>query len=108
MIAAAKADGHVDADERERILGKLAEEGLSAEEEAFLAKELSAPLDIDRVVASAKTKEQTIEIYAASLVAINPDNPAEKAYLDMLAARLGLEPDLARSVERTVAGASAT
>jgi uncharacterized membrane protein YebE (DUF533 family) len=106
MIAAAKADGHVDAEERERILGRLAENGLGAEEETFLAKELGAPLDIDRVVASAKTKEQAIEIYAASLVAISPDHPAERAYLDMLAARLGLEPDLARSVERTVAAAA--
>jgi uncharacterized membrane protein YebE (DUF533 family) len=108
MIAAAKADGHVDADERQRILGKLSENGLSAEEEAFLAKELGQPLDIDRIVALAKTKEQTIEIYAASLVAISPDHPAERAYLDMLAARLGLEPELARSVEQTVAGATAT
>lgn len=107
MIAAAKADGHVDAEERDRILGRLSEKGLDPEEEAFFAKELAAPLDIDRVVASAKTKEQAIEIYAASLVAMKLDHPAERAYLDMLAARLGLEPELAKSVERTVAGATA-
>jgi uncharacterized membrane protein YebE (DUF533 family) len=107
MISAAKSDGHVDAEERDRILGRLSEDGLDPEEEAFLAREFAAPLDIDRVVASAKTKEQAIEIYAASLVAMKLDHPAERAYLDMLAARLGLEPELAKSVERTVAGATA-
>jgi uncharacterized membrane protein YebE (DUF533 family) len=105
MIAAAKADGHVDAEERNRILGKLSENGLAPEEEAFLAKELSAPLDIDRVVKSATTKEEAVEIYAASVIAAAPDHPAERAYLDMLAARLGLEPGLIKAVEQTIANA---
>jgi uncharacterized membrane protein YebE (DUF533 family) len=39
------------------------------------------------------------EVYAASLIAINPDTPAEKAYLAMLAARLNLDPGLVREIE---------
>jgi uncharacterized membrane protein YebE (DUF533 family) len=106
MIAAAKADGHVDADEQKRILGKLSENGLDPEEVAFLTQELTSPLDIDKVVKAAQSKEEAVEIYAASLIAITADHPAERAYLDMLAARLGLEPELARTIERTIEGAT--
>ncbi len=106
MIAAAKADGHVDAEEQKRILGKLSENGLDLEEAAFLTQELTSPLDIDKVVKAAMNKEEAVEIYAASLLAITADHPAERAYLDMLAARLGLEPELARTIERTIEGAT--
>lgn len=107
MITAAKADGHIDNEERARITAKLSEGGLDPEEEAFLARELAVPLDIDRVVRAAMNKEEAVELYAASLLAITPDHPAERAYLDMLAARLGLEPELAKTVERTIAAATA-
>jgi uncharacterized membrane protein YebE (DUF533 family) len=106
MIAAAKADGHVDAEEQKNILGKLSENGLDPDEVAFLTQELTAPLDIDKVVKGATNKEEAVEIYAASLIAITADHPAERAYLDLLAARLGLEPDLARTIERTIEGAT--
>jgi len=107
MINAAKADGHIDDAERARIEGRLSEGGLDAEERAFLARELAAPLDIERVVKAARNKEEAIELYAASFLAGAPDHPAERAYLDMLAARLGLEPGLAKTVERTVAASQA-
>ncbi|MBB5752497.1 tellurite resistance TerB family protein [Prosthecomicrobium pneumaticum] len=107
MVAAAKADGHVDEAERQAILGRLSEGGLDAEEQAFLARELSGPADIDKIVAAARTREQAVELYAAALMAIVPDHPAERAWLAMLAARLGLEPDLAATIERTVAQAAA-
>jgi uncharacterized membrane protein YebE (DUF533 family) len=107
MITAAKADGHINEEERAQIMAKLSEGGLDPEEEAFLARELAAPLDIDRVVRAAMNKKEAVELYAASLLAITPDHPAERAYLDMLAARLGLEPELAKTVERTIAAATA-
>ena len=48
------------------------------------------------------------EVYAASLLAIDPDHPAEKAYLQMLAARLGLAEDLVQEIHRTAEAALAT
>lgn len=107
MIAAAKADGTIDAEEKQKILGKLGEGGLSGEEREFLNKELAGPLDINKVVDSATGPEHAIELYAASLLAINPDHPAERAYLDMLAARLGLDSGLKSEIERVIAGAAA-
>lgn len=103
MIAAAKSDGHIDADERANIVGKLAEDGLDADEMAFLQSELEAPVDLDAIVAAALTEEQKIEIYTASRMAIEPDTRAEKGYLDLLAGRLGLPDDLVDHIEATVA-----
>lgn len=105
MVAAAKADGHIDAEERGRIYERLEAGGLGAEEMAFVKRELSAPVDIERLVRAATSKEVAVEIYAASLFAMRPDTPAEKGYLAMLAGRLGLEPELAASIENTVLAA---
>ena len=42
------------------------------------------------------------ELYAASLMAIEVDTPAEKAYLGKLAAGLGLTPQVTRRIEQMV------
>ena len=107
MIAAAKADGHVDADERARILGRLADIGLAGDDRHFLEQELAGPVDIDRLVRAASTPEVAAEIYAASLLVITPDLPAERAYLDLLAARLGIDSGLKVELETAVAAAAA-
>lgn len=100
MIAAAKADGRIDAAEKEAIFDKLKTMPLSAEEKAWVFDELSSPLDINAVVARADTPEHAAEIYAASLVAISADTPAEQAYLEALAGKLKLEPALVAEIHR--------
>ena len=100
MIAAAKADGRIDADEKEAIFGKLETMNLSAEEKAWVFDELSSPLDINAVVARADTPAHATEIYAASLVAISADAAAERAYLDALASKLRLDPALVGEIHR--------
>ncbi|MEM7022004.1 MAG: tellurite resistance TerB family protein [Pseudomonadota bacterium] len=94
MIAAAKADGKIDAEENQRIFERLEALNLDPQTKAFVFDEMSAPLNLDAVVADADTPEHAAEIYAASLVAIEADTAAEQAYLQMLAARLGLQPAL--------------
>jgi uncharacterized membrane protein YebE (DUF533 family) len=100
MIAAAKADGRIDAEENQRIFARLEAMDLDPQSKAFVFDELSKPLNLDAVVAGADTPEHAAEIYAASLVAMEADTPAEKAYLQMLAARLGLEPALVEEMHR--------
>ena len=99
MIAAAKADGHIDAAEQQRIFAKLDEHELGLEEKAFVMDELRKPLDVDAVVASATTPELAVEIYVASLMAIDPDLAAEKTYLTTLAERLKIEPGLKSALD---------
>jgi uncharacterized membrane protein YebE (DUF533 family) len=106
MIAAAKADGHIDAEEQKRIFSKLDEAGLNTEEKGFLMDELRKPLDIDAIVSLADNEEQAVEIYAASCFSITPDDASEKAYLDMLAARLKLPAELKSSIDRQVSAVS--
>ena len=105
MIAAAKADGHIDADEREKIAGRLSEAELGAEAEQFVNEELAKPVDIDALVAAAKTEEQRVEIYTASRLAIDPETRAERGYLDHLAGRLQLPDALIDQIEQTVSAA---
>ncbi len=68
----------------------------------LLVKEMGRPVDMDAIVNSATSPEIAAEIYAASLLAVEVDSVAEKAYLSMLAARLGLPAQLVDELERQV------
>lgn len=92
MINAAKADGQVDATERARILGRLVEDGADAEAQAYVAAELSKPLATAALVeAVAGRPDLAIQVYGASLLAIDVDTPAETDYLRSLANALQLD-----------------
>ncbi|ENO78871.1 tellurite resistance TerB family protein [Thauera sp. 63] len=91
MIAAAKADGQVGEDEIERIVGRLAADGLDADEKRFLTEEFRRPLDIAGLVADVPNPAVAAELYAASLLAIDLDTQAELDYLRQLAGALGLD-----------------
>lgn len=105
MIAAARADGHIDAEERSRIADRLHLSGIGDEAEAFLLSELEKPLDLDSIVSAAKTDAQKVELYTASRIAIEPETRAERGYLDMLAGRLALPDTLVDHIEATVSSA---
>lgn len=102
MISAAKADGHIDDEERSRIVGRLNLAGLGSETEQFLDQELQRPLNLDELVSAVKTDAQKVELYAASRLAINADTRAERGYLNLLAGRLNLPDALVDQVEATV------
>jgi uncharacterized membrane protein YebE (DUF533 family) len=107
MISAAKADGYIDQGEQERIFDRVGALDLDAESKAYLMDQLRSPLDLDALVAAARQPEVATEVYAASLLAIDPDHPAEKAYLQMLAARLGLDESLVAEIHRAAEAARA-
>lgn len=94
MISAAKADGHVTDDERTRIVAEVERLGIGDEARGLITEELAAPVDAARIAAMAGTEEEAAQLYSASLLAVNPDAPEEKAYLDGLAAAMKLPPDL--------------
>jgi uncharacterized membrane protein YebE (DUF533 family) len=103
MIGAAKADGHVDADEQQRLFAEVERRDLDAEAKAFVFDLLSQPVDMGSITNAVATPEQGAEVYLASRLAINPDVPAERAYLDALAARLKLPADLRATLDSTAA-----
>lgn len=105
MIAAAKADGHVDAAENARIRAEIARQNLGTEEKAFLFDALDRPADPAAIAALAATEEQAAELFLASCLAITPDTPEERLYLDRLAALLRLPEDLRALLEQQAASA---
>lgn len=106
MIAAANADGHIDASERANIMDKIRLSALDDEAGQFLERELAAPLGIAELVAGASTEEQRVEVYTVSRLTIDPDTRTERGYLDLLAGRLGLPDPLVEHIEATVMAAS--
>ena len=90
MINAAKADGHIDKNETERLVGKLREDGITDEEQRFVMEEMRKPMDTDAIVQAVPNEQVAAQIYTASLMAINVDTDAEKRYLQELASKLGL------------------
>lgn len=105
MIAAARADGHVDDAERNRIQEKLALSGLGRDAMDFLSDELAKPVDMDALVRSASTEAQKVEMFTAARLTIDPETRAERGFLDLLAGRLGLPDPLVDHIEATVAAA---
>lgn len=99
MAAAAQADGQIDEEEVSRIGGGLERMGTASPQRDALIAILTTPVDPNEVVAAATTPEAALQIYAASALAIRPDNDAEHAYLDWLASSLGIDPGLKGQID---------
>ncbi len=95
MVNAAKADGAVDAQEQENIVGKLGDIG--PEEAAFIRAEMQAPLDVDGFIRSVpRGLEQ--QVYVLSLMTVNLDTKAEAEYLDKLAKGFGISEQASNQI----------
>ena len=100
MIAAAKADGHIDATEQQNIFKAVERMGLSTEMKATIFELLSQPIPVDELARGIDSLEKKSEVYLASCLVIDPDLPAERTYLSQLASVLGLPQELALQLQR--------
>lgn len=103
MIAAANADGHIDADEQKLIFDAADRGGLDAEGKAFVFDAIQRPLSPTQIAALAADREQAAELYLAARVAIDPDHPTETAFLRNLSHALDLPADLVAHLDTQVA-----
>lgn len=87
MIQAANADGHIDPDERAKIMGHLTD--ASPAEIAFVNAEMERPADAV-ALATETPPDQAGPVYSAALMAIDADSMAEQKFLIQLAAALRL------------------
>jgi uncharacterized membrane protein YebE (DUF533 family) len=94
MVGAAKADGHIDATEQRRLFAEVERLGLDAASKAYVFELLTKDIDVASLASAVATEEQAAELYLAARLAIDPDQPAERAYLDALASNLQLSPGL--------------
>ncbi|MEL1263700.1 tellurite resistance TerB family protein [Pseudoxanthomonas putridarboris] len=103
LVAAAKADGHIDARERQAIEGEFSRIGADAELQGWLHAELEKPLDPAEVARAGTTPEIASEMYLASLMVADEQNFMERAYLDELAQQLKLGDGLKAQLEKQLA-----
>lgn len=102
MIGAAKADGHIDAQEQKVLFAQVEKMGLDAESKAFVFDALTQPVDIAVLAGAVSGIEQATEVYLISRLAIDVDEPAERAYLQALGHKLNLPAELVAHLDHQV------
>ena len=104
MVAAAKADGEFDEQEQQMIHEQVVKFG-DPDLATWVQQETNKPLDVNEITALVTSPEMAAEVYLASLIVIDIDgqNESEKAYLDTLAEKLGLDPQLRKEIEQQLA-----
>lgn len=107
IIAAAKADGHIDDRERQLIDQSIAQLTDDRELQIWVDQELRKPMDPAEVATSATTPEIAAEMYLASLLMVDEENFMERAYLDELARQMKLDPSFKMELERQARQAQA-
>ena len=90
MITAALADGAIDDREHSKIIRQAQKAGLSGSVGKVLETELANPWTMERIVSACQDSKLKMQVYAASLFAIDPNGSAERKYLQALARSLGL------------------
>jgi uncharacterized membrane protein YebE (DUF533 family) len=106
MIAAAAADGRIDAAEQQRILGGLRQAGLEDAAQQFLAAEIVSPANVAELAAGVTSPEEAVQIYTAARIAVDPDTGVENAFLSSLAETLGIDDELAAQVDSAARAAA--
>lgn len=99
MVAAAHADGRLDEAEEQQILEKLQEEGLSSEEKQFLFGQLHNPLSVQALSDGISDPATAQMMYGLAVSTIVIDTAEERAWLDQLAASLGLSENITQFIE---------
>lgn len=103
MIAAAAADGRIDANEQQKILGGLKQAGVEQGAMDFLQQEINNPASIDDLAAACKTGEEAVQVFTAARIAIDLDNQQENDFLVTLASKLGIDGQLAQHIDAAAA-----
>ncbi len=102
LVAASKADGHVDVKERQLLDEELGKFSNDMELRRWFESELNKPLDPADVARASKTPEMAAEMYIASVLIVDDENFMERSYLEELARQLKIDPSLKVELEAQV------
>ena len=102
LVAASKADGHVDVKERQLLDQELSKLSNDMEVRRLFETELNKPLDPADVARAATTPEMAAEMYIASVLMVDDENFMERSYLEELARQLRIDPALKTELEAQV------
>lgn len=106
LLAAAKADGRIDAQEEQLIYTEIKRHTDDPQLQQWLDEEVSKPLDAAEVAQSARDPAMAAEMYLASVMLVDDQQAAERAYLDELASALQIDPTLQVHLEQQAKGAA--
>ena len=104
MIAAAKADGRLDAAERKAIQERLEIAGLTSAERDIVLADFDRPATVEAIGRSVKDPLLAARVYAAAAAAAGQRCAAEQAFLAALAKALKLDAPAVAAIERQLAG----
>ena len=99
MIMAARADGHIDEQERELIAGQIDALGADQELHAWVERQLQAPLDAEALAAQVDSPQAAREMYLISVAVVDEQNAMERAWLDQLGRALSLPGEVTTELE---------
>lgn len=108
LIAAAKADGRIDEQEKQLIGAEIGRHTDDPQLQQWLDEEVARPLDAADVARSAAGEPgMAAEMYLASVMLVDDQQDAERNYLDELAAALQIDPELQLHLEQQAKGGAA-
>ena len=93
MIAAANADGHIDALEQSNIFRHLHQINSDQEGIEYVMQRLANPPSLSQICQRVNSVDQAQQVYLTSLIAITVDTEQEAQYLKRLAESLQLTPE---------------
>lgn len=100
MVAAAMADGHIDGGEQQRIFEQVGALDLDADDKAALFDEMRQARSAQSVASLVSHQALAVEVYLASVLAVDESAPAAQQYLSDLRGSLNLPPALAGAVQQ--------
>ena len=107
MIAAAMADGHINAGETQRIFGQIDKLEITSKEKALVLDELRRPASMEELVSQVHDLHTATEVYACSLLAIDATCEKGRIWLKELARQLEIPAVLVENLHGAVVETSA-
>lgn len=93
-VAAAHAGGRFTAERERRLRGALSAAELQVPEFGFVAAAIRTPVPLETLLAQVTDGHLASLVYTASVLAADPHDPVDRAYLAFLAARLRLPAEV--------------
>jgi len=103
MVYSARADGHIDDQERTRINAAVGQMFPEQDMSGLLGQLMTEPVDPAALASEVSSAEQAEDLFRLSCVIMDPDVFMEKSYLDGLAQALAVPPTLREQIENEAA-----
>ena len=98
IILAARADGHVDAEEQ-AFIEQQTQNAATAEEQAWIKSLFNSSVDPSEVSKYVDTPALASQVYALSLAVLTEPNFMERSYLEELARQLNIDEELKQALQ---------